>query len=185
VTLIELLVSSAVMMLAGAMFTTAFLQMTRVLNNNDALTTAQQQLSTAYERLDRDVRYATVISVPGTTGGDYYVEYVLSVNGTSTCTELRLNSTAQLQRRTWPNGSTAAANPWAVLASGVKVVSGTAPFVLLPADTVLNYPRLQVTLQSSAGGGSTSATRQSSATWAAVNATTPDDDVCTEKRGTT
>ena len=62
-------------------------------------------------------------------------------------------------------------------------VGASAPFVQIPSDAVLNYPRLQVTLNDSAGAGTTVASRQSTATWAGVNVVKNDDNVCVENRG--
>jgi type II secretory pathway pseudopilin PulG len=180
VTLIELVVSMSLMSFATAIISSGFVQMYRVLDINDAQTSAQQQLSTAFERLDRDVRYAAGISSPAVVNGDWYVEYLMDAGGTPTCVELRLHgSTAQLQRRGWASGSSVAPTAWMPIASGV---TATVPFVLLPADAALNFQRLQVALQSTAGNGPTASSRQSSSTWAALNATQPTDTVCTERR---
>ena len=97
-------------------------------------------------------------------------------------------ATAQLQRRTWPNGSPTSASPWLPLASGVYPVTDSTgqvvqPFQLTAATAVLNYERLQVSLNSTQGNGPTAATRQSTVTWAALNADrSAATDVCTDGR---
>jgi len=173
----------SLMVACGAIFTGAFIQMYEVTNAGDAQAAAQQQLSTAYERLDRDLPYASAVSLPGSSAGDWYVEYLLDLNGVPTCVELRLRvSTGQLQRRTWPSGSITAPGAWSALAADVQALTTAGPFTQLPADPTLNYPRLKVTLVATSGTGRTSATRQATSTWAALNALAPNDTVCTSKR---
>jgi prepilin-type N-terminal cleavage/methylation domain-containing protein len=183
VTLAELMVTMSLMAVAGAIGAVAIVPVYQTVNLFQAQTTTAQQLVQSFERLDREVRYATAISQPGTVGTDYYVEYLVG----ATCAELRLSSSAgQLQRRTWPNGSVTAVTAWVPLASQVSPITGTgavAPFTLSAATPVLNYERLQVALNSTDGLGPNAASRQSIVTWAAMNASsTPADDVCTEGR---
>jgi hypothetical protein len=188
-TLAELLVAMSVMATVAAIGTAGIVRIYRTLDASEAQTTAQQQLTTSFGRLDREVRYATAVSLPGTVNGDYYVEYLIGTTGTPNCVELRLHTaTAQLQRRTWPNGSPASASPWLPLASGVSAITAAngqvaPPFALTPATAVLNYERLQVSLTSHVGAGSTASDRESTVTWAALNAArTAATDVCIEGR---
>jgi len=189
VTLAELLVAMSVMATVAAIGTAGIVRIYRTLDASEAQTTAQQQLTTSFERLDREVRYATAVSLPATVNGDYYVEYLIGTTGTPNCVELRLQTaTAQLQRRTWPNGSPASASQWLPLASGVSAITAAngqavPPFALTPATAVLNYERLQVALTSHVGAGSTASDRESTVTWAALNAArTAATDVCIEGR---
>jgi prepilin-type N-terminal cleavage/methylation domain-containing protein len=191
VTLAELVVAMTIMAIAGTVSTAGMVQIYRTLNAFEAQTTSQQQLTTSYERLDRELRYATAVSQPGTVGADYYVEYLIGQTGTPTCVELRLQgSTKQLQRRTWPNGSPASASTWLPLASGISVITDAsgqpvAPFQLTAATAVLNYERLQVSLNSTQGTGTTASIRQLIATWAVMNADrNAATDVCTDGRPT-
>ena len=189
VTLAEILVGMSIMTIAATVGTAGIVQIYHTLDTFEAQTTGQQQLTTSFENLDREVRYATAISQPATVNGDYYVEYLIGQTGTPACVELRLHlATAQLQRRTWPSGSPATATAWLPLASGVYVVTDSAgqvvqPFQLTAATAVLNYERLQVSLNSIQGTGATAATRQSTVTWAALNADrSAATDVCTDRR---
>jgi hypothetical protein len=175
----------AVMSVAGAVFTAGFVQIYRTFNATQVRAAAQQQLTTAFLRLDREVPYASALSLPAQVGGDWYAEYLTGTGGTPTCVELRLNAVAQqLQRRTWTNGvTTITPTPWIPLASDVTTAAGgagtpVAPFTLLPADAEVHYPRLRVTVAGASG-------RQTESSWPALNAgidTT--DSICTDARGT-
>jgi type II secretory pathway pseudopilin PulG len=184
-TLAETVVSMALVSVAGAIFTAGFVQIYRTFTSTQVQTAAQQQLTTAILRLDREVPYASALSRPAQVGGDWYAEYLTGSGGTPTCVELRLNAAArQLQRRTWANGtSPISPTPWIPLASDVTVaVSGTgtavAPFTLVPADAEVHYPRLLVTVAGTSG-------RQTESSWPALNAgTDATDTICTDARGT-
>jgi len=188
-TLAELLVGMSVMAVAATIGTAVIVQVYRTVDSFEAVTTGQQQLIASFQKMDREIRYATAVSQPAMVNTDYYVEYLLGQTGTPTCVELRLHTaTAQLQRRTWLNGSPASASPWAPLASGIYLVTDSTgqvvqPFQLTAATAVLNYERLQVSLNSTQGKGATASTRQSTVTWAAMNADrSAATDVCTDGR---
>lgn len=196
ITLIEVLVASAVMMIAMSIFTTGILQIYRTVNKTDSLATSQAQLMAAFARLDREVRYASAISTPvNAAAGDSFVEYVISVpppspapataDAVTTCVQLRLRaSTRQLMRRTWESDDTTVApTPWTLL---LAPVSATAAFAVEPGNTTFTSPSLTLDLRVSAGAGTTATTRQSKVTLAALNATVreddDDDEVCSEGR---
>lgn len=187
--LAELLVGMIIMAIAGAAATGGLILVFRTLNSFEARTTAQQQLTGSFQRLDREIRYASAVSQPAMVGSDYYVEYLLGLTGTPTCVELRLHTaTSQLQQRRWPNGSPTGASAWLSLASGVYLATDSTgqvvqPFQLTAATAVLNYERLQISLNSVQGNGSTVSTRQSTVTWAVMNADrAAATDVCTDGR---
>lgn len=176
VTLIEMIVAMAVMSVAAVAFTAGITQAHRVTNAVETRTDAGQQLSVAFRRLDREVAYAYAISEPGRVGGDWYVEYLTRSGSTSTCVELRLNTTArQLQQRTWAKASSPAPSGWLPLASEIIALRRggvtVQPFTLLTPDEVVNYPRLQVAIAGRTGVTSLS---QRVTTWAAMNATEQD-----------
>lgn len=176
--LIETVVSMALMSVAGAVFTAGFVQIYRTFYATQAQTAAQQQLTTAFLRLDREVQYAVALSRPAQVGNDWYAEYLTGTGNTRTCVELRLTAaTRQLQRRTWTNGTTVTPTPWIPLANDVTTAGSAAPFTLLPADPAVTYHRLRVTLASVAS-------RQTETSWPALNAgTEPTDTICTAARG--
>ena len=182
-TMIEVVVSLTIMSLAMAMFTTGVLEVYRFLNRDEATSTAQSQLALTFLRLDREVRYATGISLPGTVGPDVWVEYLTTATGTGICTELRLRpTTRQLQHRAWPQGQLpGAANPWHTLAFEVTAAQ---PFTLLTPDTDISVQRLRLRLTASGGAGQTAATKSIDVTFAALNTSvdTTSATICTEGR---
>lgn len=182
ITLIEMTVALTVMAIAMSIFTTGIVQIFRTTSRVESLSSSQSQVQTAFDRLDREVRYASAISDP-VTGADSYVEYLMATTGTNTCVELRMrSSTGQLQRRTWlKDAATVTPTAWTLLASSV---SATTPFIVTPADSVLTSPTLQVNLKLTVGLGSTAAVRETRLSVAALNASTDtaDPDVCTDGR---
>lgn len=181
-TLIEITVAMVVMGIAMSIFTTGIVQIFRTTSRVESLSSSQSQVLTAFDRLDREVRYASAISDP-VTGTDSYVEYLMATTGTNVCVELRLRSaTGQLQRRTWSKDvATVTPTAWTLLASSV---SSTTPFIVTPADSVLNSPTLQVNLKLTVGTGTNAAVRETRMTAAALNASTDtaDPDICTDGR---
>jgi prepilin-type N-terminal cleavage/methylation domain-containing protein len=193
-TLLELMVALTVMSIFLTMFTTAIVQVFRSTNLNEATWTAQTQLSIAFLRLDKQIRYASAISTEGTVTGDPYIEYLTTGTGTPICTELRLDQTAaQLQLRTWTQGSLPTMTPWLPLVSDVQVSPDPVPpvtpplpkpFAMLPADATFNFQRMWLVLVATSGGADTQATRTINITFAALNTSllSPSPTVCTEGR---
>jgi type II secretory pathway pseudopilin PulG len=182
ITLVEVVVAMSIMSIVMAMFTTAILQMYRSANRNESASTAQSQLHLAFQRLDKEIRYASGLSTPGLVGGDPYVEYLTVNTGTRACTELRLHlATGQLQRRTWTQGVAPQPGGWTALASNLD--PGT-PFTVTVADPTYNFQRLRLTLSASAGNGNDAVVRQSDVTFTALNTSlaTSSATVCAEGR---
>jgi Tfp pilus assembly protein PilV len=184
VTMIDVVVAMTLMSVFMSIFTGAVVQMFRSASKNLAIARAQSQVTNAYLRLDKEIRYAAGISDPGPVGADTYVEYLTNNTGVATCTELRLNSASgQLQRRSWPQaGTPPAPTAWVPLASAV---SSAKPFTLWPADAAtLSFQRLQLTLDATAGSGATAAKRRTDVTFTALNTTpsTSSTAVCSEGR---
>lgn len=194
-TMIEIVMSMMIMMVAMSILTAGFLQIYRATAKIDSLSNAQGQTAIAFRRLDKEIRYSSSISKPGVIGTDYYVEYVLSVSDTTTppptapplptttCVELRLNaSSGQLQRRSWPKGRTPL-TPTAWLPLIASVVPAQ-PFALVAADPVHNYVRLNMSLTVSAGTGPNQTRRSTNVTFVALNSpfAEPEDTVCAEGR---
>jgi hypothetical protein len=161
------------------MMTTGIVEVYRVINTNDAINTAQDQINIAYLKLDREIRYASDLSTEGQVGADWYIEYLTTYTGTSVCTELRLHvANRQLQKRSWTQGGTVPTT-WLVLASAV---TATKPFTFHSADATFNYPRLSLNLTATAGTGGTAAGKQMNITFTALNTTSSSASVCTEGR---
>ena len=186
-TLMELIVGMVLMAIFMAMFTGAIVAMTSTANKVEAVTIATSQTNQAFLTLDKQVRYAVVITPPGqsTISGDWYVEYEYAKSDpasptvTYTCAQLRVDqSSQQLQERTGaPGASTPSA--WIPLASNIvngaaTAGSTTVPFTVpVPASGAsTTFQRLSITLVATAGSSSPSTT-QSQVTFTALNSTAP------------
>ncbi|MFC3381224.1 PulJ/GspJ family protein [Couchioplanes azureus] len=90
--LTEIMVTMGIMSAVMLVFTGAILQVYRTVQATDTLTDAQAQLSIAFQRFDRYLRYATWVSKPGVRaesgGHTWYVEFA-GVAGEK-CRQLRL-----------------------------------------------------------------------------------------------
>ena len=179
-TMTEIVVTMSVMSVVMAIFTAGVVQMYNTSNKTESLAFSQSQNNTAFLRLDKQIRYASGISTPGTVGGAPYVEYLLSGSGTATCYELRLKD-SMLQQRVWPQGGSVALVPWTVLSNGV---SSAQPFTYLPPDATFNFQRLRLQLTSTYGGNRTLSSANTDITFTALNTTlgTSSASVCTEGR---
>ena len=203
VTLIEVMVAMGLMSVVMAITTTAVAQIYHSVNESENTAEAQAQVTRAFIRLDQEIRYARAISTPAVVSGDYYVEYLMSVDNVDTCVELRLRtSTNDLQRRQWTkNVNPPTPTHWTTLAA---VVSSGAPFTTIPADkdalTGFRFQRLRLTVSAVLGGGtgggsvtSGGTTRQTDVTFTALNTTAgrnnngtdPNAATCIEARGIT
>lgn len=178
VTLIELVVSMAIMGIFLVMFTGAMLSMYHTTNKSESLMDSSAQIHVAFDRLDTSVRYAAAVSSAGTDGsGNPSIAFETSYTGTDTCTQLRLNlAKSQLQQRTWPATGSAPAT-WTPLASevGPTMQGGSAvpPFAMIqPAaepGQAAPAQQLRVRLMSTGGSGPSSSTAQTDVTFVAFN----------------
>ena len=194
-TMLELIVSMAIMTVFMGMFTGAVLEIYHTANNTQALANANGQLNQAFERLDTLVRYAGYVSKPGYDGvdgdTDWYVELGESprpITSTATppdtCYQLRIHTypgddTGRLELRSWgASGVTA----WKQIASNITngaAAAGSAdqPFSYAAPDygppAVLTGTNrsgaLTINLVAADGGGSTKQTTNSKITITAVN----------------
>jgi prepilin-type N-terminal cleavage/methylation domain-containing protein len=140
--LVEVMVTMTIMSVLMALFTTAVLQVYRASVTTEALSTAQSQLQTAFQRFDRELRYASWIAQPAKIGTTWYVEFV-GYDRVS-CVQLRLStSPAQpgsndgrgvLQLIRWPLGTPpTAGKPGQTVASTLVTDDGVPPFELQDA----------------------------------------------------
>ncbi|MFI5493661.1 type II secretion system protein J [Actinoplanes sp. NPDC051859] len=168
-TLLEVMVSLAILSVAMSIFTTGILQLYRGTSKIESAAVARSQVATAYERLDTEIRYASALSKQGVVNGDHYIEYRTENSGTAVCTQVRLRvRDQQLQRRTWVDGLTPITpSPWVPLASGI---SGTKPFTFVPADTTYEWQRLVFDISATdSGEGSNTTSKPLKVTFAALN----------------
>jgi hypothetical protein len=180
-TMVDIVVSMAIMSVFLAMFTTGIVQVYRGTTKTEAISTAQSQLNQVFFRLDKEIRYVSGISDPDSVGADTYIEYVVSNTGTQICTELRLHlATKQLQRRSWTKGAAPLLpSAWLPIVSDV---SASTPFVLNEPTTSLTFQRLRLQLTATAPGGTTS--KKIDITFTALNTslTTDSATTCIEGR---
>lgn len=168
-TLMELVVALGLMSVVMAVITTGMVQIYSTLNRNEELSLVQAQLHTAFQRLDREIRYASGIRPPSQTpspGGSWYVEYSLSSAGVESCVQLRFRSAqGQFQRRI--RQGAAAVGGWTTLATHVAPGARFA----LQAASADRYPHQQLTisLTSLARAGTSSSSRQAEYTFTALN----------------
>lgn len=203
ISLVELMVAMGLMAVIMVMATGAITQIYRSVNESNNTAEAQAQVTRAFIRLDQEIRYARSISTPAVLNGDFYVEYLLSVDSQDTCVELRLKTTTnELQRRQWTkNNAPPVPTGWTTLAD---VVTSGVPFTTISADKVeltgFRFQRLRLTVSAvlggGTGGGSTTSggtTRKTDVTFTALNAiagktnngTDPNAATCIEARGIT
>jgi prepilin-type N-terminal cleavage/methylation domain-containing protein len=129
-TLIELMVSMGIMSIILAVVIGAITQIYSATTRVDTTTYDRDQLTVAFRRLDKEIRYAQWLAVPGQVGTRYYLEYAVPNSG---CRQLAYDS-GVLTLYSWTLPSTSPANPQ-VLASSLTLVSGTAPFTVYAANS--------------------------------------------------
>ncbi|MEN3359420.1 MAG: hypothetical protein V7637_3402 [Mycobacteriales bacterium] len=182
-TMMDVVVSMTLMAIFMAIFTGGTVRMYRSAARIQATADAQAQITTAFLRLDKELRYAAGISAPKAVGSDWYVEYLTTNTGVGICSEMRLNAaTGQLQQRGWRQGVIPLApSPWVPLATSV---ASDKPFTYWGPDTRYNFQRLQLRLDATVGTGDRSATKHTDITFTAMNTTlsAANPSVCTEGR---
>jgi prepilin-type N-terminal cleavage/methylation domain-containing protein len=128
-TLIEVLVSMGIMSIIMAVVIGAITQIYSATTRVDTTSADRDQLTTAFRRLDKELRYAQWISTPGLVGTRYYVEFAMPGG----CRQLKYDS-GVLTIYSWVLPSTTPASPQA-LASNLTLIGTTAPFTLYAAGS--------------------------------------------------
>jgi prepilin-type N-terminal cleavage/methylation domain-containing protein len=141
--LIEMLVTMGIMSIVMVMFTTAIAQVYWATGRMENASVAQSQLHMAFQRFDRELRYASWIGEPAKVGSHtWYVEFAEA--DPAKCIRLRLDTTAQpstngvdgtgiLQMIRWNGGTWPAGGPkpagsaWTTVASNLVVDANTGP----------------------------------------------------------
>jgi prepilin-type N-terminal cleavage/methylation domain-containing protein len=123
-TLLEVLVSMAIMSVVLVVVIGAITQIYSATARVDTTTADRDQLTVAFRRLDKEIRYATWMATPGLVGTRYYVEYAVP---DGTCRQLKYDG-GVLSLSSWATTGIPA-NPMA-LAGNLALISGTAPFTL-------------------------------------------------------
>lgn len=153
-TLTELLISMGIFTTVIALFMGAVVFMTHNTARASAVSDSGDEVRRAFQRLDREVRYASAINWPGTgSGGTWYVEYLMSdveAGEAEQCVQWRVTrDTHELQRRDWDR-DTSAVSAWVTVASDVRndpVLGDPEPFILRPANPQYDNQRLEIDLR--------------------------------------
>ena len=175
VTMIEMVVAMVVMMIFLAIFTGSMMLISKSEMKARAVSDTADQVNRAFLWFDKNVRYASGISSPGSTATAFYVELSNTGGGTQVCTQVRLVlATDQLQQRTWTVSCTGytGLSGWTPLADNITNTS--TPFSVASTATGSEaHQQLAVSLTSDKTGGNT-AHSASSFTLTAVNSPPPD-----------
>jgi hypothetical protein len=136
----------------------------------------------AFQRMERQVRYAESVNYPGTgASGRRYVEFrtgaAVSSTGAAMCTQWRWDpSTGALQSRTWRDAATPSVPDWSTLITDVQpddtYTAREYPFQVLAADSSKNQPRQRLVLRLTVGKESADARVSSETTFVARNSST-------------
>jgi prepilin-type N-terminal cleavage/methylation domain-containing protein len=138
-TIIELIAAMAIFSVFIAVVMGSIFSITRA--STKVQVTAQSTTAeiSAFERLDREIRYSDAINFPGTGGtGDMYIEFRTpassEASGITLCTQWRYDlSSRSLQVRFWNDGASAGAT-WQTLMTNMPNDGGaTYPFAMVPA----------------------------------------------------
>jgi prepilin-type N-terminal cleavage/methylation domain-containing protein len=143
-TLVELVVAMGLFAMLLAVLMTAVVGMEENLRKTQGIADASDQARLAFDRLDRQLRYATAVNRPVLVGQNWYLDFsTLNMSGSKECRQWRLDSAGQLmQQRSW-TGTPAIAPAWVTAASGVvNDPASQQPFVFVGADA--QHPTQQV-----------------------------------------
>lgn len=153
VTIVELLVAMGIFSVVIAVFMGAVVTMSNSTVRSQVVSDTASQLRTVFQRLDKEVRYASDINTPGTVNGRIYVEYLVpasTATGAPLCVQWRyVTATRELQRRTASPGVPSSATGWATMVTDLRndlSVPGQQPFVVTRAGNHGSIVYLRQTL---------------------------------------
>lgn len=183
-TLVELLVAIGILTIFSVMFLSAVLSLTQGTTRAKLTSDSATTVLTAFQRMDRQVRYADAINFPGTgPSGNRYVEYRTpassSASGLTMCTQWRfVPSKGLLEAREWRDTPGSTISPWSVRATEVVAETGPHyPFRMLPAsnDPNTGSARQQLVLSLKVGNPNANAVSEMSSTFVARNSSLQSD----------
>jgi prepilin-type N-terminal cleavage/methylation domain-containing protein len=193
-TLTEVMVGMVIMTIFGSIFTTSIVSMFSSSNKVQAAENSSAQLNTAFDRLDKQVRYASFIEpVQAVSLPTVAFQTYKAATGNTACTLLTIRAvgaTMQLAERTWDvaDGSATPTNPsgWAQLALGVTANSTfTVGSPTATSGTVVQ--QLKLHLQATDGNGQAMTSSYSDITFSALNSaaavSSPPASVCASSQG--
>jgi len=174
VTLAELAVTTGIMSMVMAIFTTGVVQLFKAGNKNELVAMTQSQLNNAFLRLDRELRYSAGFGPVHTdVAGNVFIEYINTgtADGVPQCAQLELYAAGQtLRRQVWPQqAGVKPVNQWATLASQVNVAKSSFEIVKSSRTT---FQRLRVVLVVLTNPGSGQTEAKTDLTFTALNSKT-------------
>lgn len=153
VTLTELIVALGVFTAVIAVFMAGVVTMTKNTARAVSVSDTGSVVRTVFQRMDKEVRYASAINRPGKgPSGAYYVEYLIQVvegGQPERCIQWRVSADGELQRREAPGPSGGGARAWYTFSDDVHNdlnIPAQLPFRFSPADNVYANQRLRVSL---------------------------------------
>jgi prepilin-type N-terminal cleavage/methylation domain-containing protein len=150
-TLVEYTVAMMIFTVVIAITAGGIALMARDVVKTTNLSTSTDQIRLAFNRLDRQVRYASEVNFPVSVSGTrWYVEFLtLDGKGVPTCHQWRLDTaTDRLQERWWPAAAVPGTAPaWTTVASNIaNDPVADPPFTLVPATETQQRQGLVVEL---------------------------------------
>ncbi|GCE77349.1 PulJ/GspJ family protein [Cellulomonas biazotea] len=176
-TLVELLVSMAIFTILVSVVMGGVVIMSRNTVRTDMTVAASDGVRTAFQRMDRQVRYAEAINFPGSgADGRRYVEFrvgaTVSANGKAMCTQWRWDpTTGRVERRSWEDKPSPSIPGFSTIVSDVQApLSGGAdpyPFRMVKATDA--NPRQRLVMRLRVGDPSFTRTVESESEFVARN----------------
>jgi prepilin-type N-terminal cleavage/methylation domain-containing protein len=180
--LMEVMVGAGIMSVVMAVATGGFLSMYRTTDKTESGALAQTELSAAFGKLDREVRYAYRVNDAYTSGDDFAITYVIpDSNNQMLCVQLTLATDGgTLMRTEWVRTPEAGQGyNLKVNAVATRLISGNTaqddataklnPFLHKGSDSESNFDRLKLTVDSTVGVGDNGSVRNYDLTFTALN----------------
>jgi prepilin-type N-terminal cleavage/methylation domain-containing protein len=148
-TVIELMVALAIFSIFLTVVLASIISSTKASTNVQVTSQSSSAELSAFQRLDREIRYSDSINFPGVgSGGDPYIEFrtpSTSVSsGVTLCTQWRYDiPTRSLQHRFWNDGTTPLPNWQTDLTNMPNDGGATYPFQLIPASNATSGSTMQ------------------------------------------
>jgi Tfp pilus assembly protein PilV len=178
VTLVDVMVAMALMSVVLVVVTTGIVDMYRTANHTETAADSQTRIQAAFNRLDRQIRYAERVAVDSSDTTFFLAEFAMKDSANvRQCVQLRLpKAGGALTSRQWPaaSGTTPTGTP-TTIAADVTKPAATGPFVLTPAGKAgssnvgSNFDRLGVKVSVKSGTGSRVQTRDFDLQFTALN----------------
>jgi type II secretory pathway pseudopilin PulG len=172
-TLIDVVVAMTLMSVVLVVVTTGIVDMYRTANHAETAADTQARILAAFNRLDRQVRYAERVMVDNSDPTYYLAEFAMKdTANVRQCVQLRLprNTGGALTTRQWPAASSATPTGTATTIAADVVRPTGAPFTLTSAGTAnSNFDRLTVKVSVQTGTGSRAQVRDFDLQFTALN----------------